>query len=80
MRVKLQVGKVINGAVWMKDSIVGEDIADTVEMQRWVDEGEAEIVDASATQSPSPQPSRFDKLSATPKRRGVSSGERDREE
>ena len=49
MNVKLMTGKVINGAVWLKDTIVGEDVADPVEMQAWVDDGEAEIVDRTVT-------------------------------
>ena len=49
MNVKLMTGKVINGAVWLKGAIVGDDIADPIEMQRWVDEGEAEFVDRTVT-------------------------------
>lgn len=52
MRVKLKVGKVIDGAVWLKDTTpdVPEDRA-----REWIRNGEAEPVGASKSAEPAPK-------------------------
>ena len=55
MKVKLKIGKVFNGAVWMADSEIDEKIAPVGELKKMVEAGEAEVVGAPARVVPAPR-------------------------